>query len=142
MHVRNKLIAFTVNDRGCFVCTSHLKDRDGYARLVINGVKTSVHRYIYSQVFERVPTNLVVMHSCDNPACFNPAHLLMGTQRENMIDKARKNRSRYNGKRLSKREIAEIRANADCLKVMELATKYGVDYQTIKRYKNKSVVHQ
>ncbi len=34
----------------------------------------------------------VVMHTCDNPACINPAHLRIGTQAENLQDSSRKGR--------------------------------------------------
>ncbi len=34
----------------------------------------------------------VVMHTCDNPPCCNPAHLLGGTQAENIADCVRKGR--------------------------------------------------
>lgn len=34
----------------------------------------------------------VVMHTCDNPPCCNPAHLRGGTQRENVHDAIRKGR--------------------------------------------------
>jgi hypothetical protein len=33
---------------------------------------------------------MVVMHTCDNPVCVNPGHLVEGTQADNMADCKRK----------------------------------------------------
>ncbi len=46
---------------------------------------------------EPVPEGLVVMHSCDNAGCFNPAHLSIGTQQQNIIDSVLRGRDRWAG---------------------------------------------
>jgi hypothetical protein len=54
----------------------------------------NVHRAAF-QVFNGVrltSRNQYVCHHCDNPSCFNPAHLFLGTPRDNVLDAQRKQR--------------------------------------------------
>jgi DNA invertase Pin-like site-specific DNA recombinase len=41
------------------------------------------------------PENMIVMHTCDNRHCVNPAHLKYGTASENMIDMYEKGRANH-----------------------------------------------
>lgn len=63
-------------------------DRDGYGhgRLHPKAKLQRIHRLAYSLVVGSIPKGKVIMHMCDNRKCFNPAHLLLGTQSENIQD--------------------------------------------------------
>ncbi len=69
------------------------KTLGGYGTVNIDGWRTTAHRVVYALRYGRpINRRLVIMHSCDNPACCNPAHLSLGTQKENLNDMRTKGR--------------------------------------------------
>jgi hypothetical protein len=50
-------------------------------------------RLVAAYTCGEVPEGKLVMHHCDNPQCFNPAHLAIGTNAENVADMFRKGRA-------------------------------------------------
>ncbi len=65
--------------------------KDGpHAPRVIRGA----HRVAYTHWCGEVPPNMNVMHTCDNRACINPAHLRIGTHADNLKDMTDKGRDR------------------------------------------------
>ena len=75
------------------------KDKYGYGSFdyltVKRRVKGKSHRLIWRQYFGKIPKNLCVCHTCDNPSCCNPHHLFLGTHKDNMDDKVRKGRHKF-----------------------------------------------
>jgi hypothetical protein len=73
---------------------------------------------------------MMVLHSCDNPACCNPAHLRLGTHADNMRDVALRHRSGL--RKLSDDDIAAIRQTPRGYGAnVALGKQYGVTAQTI-----------
>lgn len=44
------------------------------------------------------PTGMLARHTCDNPPCVNPAHILPGTDRDNVRDMLQRRRHHYQKK--------------------------------------------
>lgn len=85
-------------ETGCVVYTGFI-DPWGYARTSWKGKDgVLVHRVAYAQVYGDFDQSLKVCHSCDNPPCCNPAHLFLGTQKDNLRDMFAKGRARPHGK--------------------------------------------
>ena len=76
---------------GCMVWTRCL-NTDGYPRANINGSSNGkVHREVFFLANGYYPE--VVRHTCDNPRCINPEHLLGGSMTENMKDRSDRGRT-------------------------------------------------
>lgn len=64
----------------------------GYGRINIMGYQVLAHRLVYLLAGGAFG-HAVVMHTCDNPACVNPAHLRGGTAQDNVADMHAKGRA-------------------------------------------------
>jgi hypothetical protein len=71
-----------------------------------------VHRLIYECYNGPITKNVIIRHTCNNPACCNPNHLLSGTIQDNINDRTRANRSaigsRNNMAMLDETDVLEI----------------------------------
>ena len=80
-------------DGECWISTYAL-NHNGYCH--VSGGRR-LHRIAWeAHNAEPIPPGMVVMHTCDNRACFNPEHLVLGTQRENIHDCIAKGRRATN----------------------------------------------
>ena len=78
--------------KGCWVWTGTLTD-NGYGECTASGRAVKAHRMSYFIANGCLPPVLHVCHHCDNRSCVNPAHLWLGTNYDNILDRCAKGRS-------------------------------------------------
>jgi hypothetical protein len=128
----------------CWEWTGYREEK-GYGRFRIKNRVCAAHRVSFMLEKGRWPSpSLMILHSCDNPACVNPAHLREGTAQENQDDIDARGRRRIRngsdhwrggrpsdailrgGSRLSEYDVREIRQKAREADLNTLAMDFGV----------------
>ena len=124
---------------GCWNWTGAV-EAGGYGQIRAGGTKRA-HRISWLLHHGKLPAELDVLHTCDNPRCVRPEHLYLGTQLENMRD--RKNRGRRpdtSGERNPRAKLTadnvraireEFGRTAYKRGRMAIATKYGISYTMV-----------
>jgi hypothetical protein len=111
----------------------------GYGHLSIGGRVHLAHRVAWEIANGKIPEGAVIRHSCDNPPCCNPSHLMFGSHRDNTADMLARNRNRppigeRNGRgKLTAAQVAEIRRLAPSFRgrYRALGAQFGVNVSTI-----------
>lgn len=71
------------------------KSKKGYGVVRLDGKILYVHRMSFRLHNGPIPKGNLVCHRCDNPACYNPEHLFVGTAQRNTDDMKNKGRGLY-----------------------------------------------
>lgn len=119
----------------CWIWTSTC-DEPGYGILGFGKRNVFAHRISYEIFVGPIPDGLITRHTCDNPPCVNPAHLLLGTDADNSDDKVSRKRHAHgvahSHAKLDDDAIREIRTlRAAGRMYKDIAPIYGVHPGTI-----------
>lgn len=118
----------------------------GYGWLAWRGGQVKAHRLAYELAKGPIPEGpgyhgTVIMHTCDNRLCCNPAHLVAATHQANMADMKQKGRRKNinagskNGRaKINDLQAAQIRL--DSRPTAQIALEYGVSRSTVNRIKS------
>lgn len=129
------------------------RSSSGYGQFGINGGQVGSHCQSYTLTYGPIPDGLWVLHRCDNPPCCNPAHLFLGTPKDNTQDALSKGRitsgdahwtrrhperlprgERHPQSKLSDSQRGEVITLWDTgeYSVQDLASRFGVHRDTIR----------
>lgn len=101
------------------------KNKAGYGITWHNNKWAYAHRAVMN-----AKKGEVVLHTCDNPSCVNPEHLIIGTSKQNSQDMVSKNRQAKGEKagsaKLTKTQVTEIRAYKNTLPSRKVAVLFSI----------------
>lgn len=105
------------------------KTKSGYGIITLNGKNEYVHRLVANLTHDIHEST--ILHTCDNPGCVRPSHLIVGTMQDNTQDMVKKHRCSH---KLTVDEIREIKSSTKPAK--ELGIQYGVTDHTIRNIRS------
>lgn len=126
-------ITYRVTEQGCFECSSHHRNSHGYPYMRVDGKLSTVVRHLWEDRHGPIPDGMVLRHRCDNRACINLDHVLLGTHADNVRDRVARERSH---RKLGVADILAIRRSDD--RIVDLALWLGVSRRTISKIRNAS----
>lgn len=115
------------------------RDSKGYGRIWHINEVIMAHRASWMVHRGPIPIGIFVLHDCDNPSCFNPAHLFLGTADDNTKDMMNKGRHKIvRNPILNADQVIEIRNSLDeGIGRIELAIKFSVSLGAIDAIKHR-----
>lgn len=125
---RNRILENILEVQGCWVWTKTVNDQ-GYGLMTVEGKRWRCSRFSYTVFIGEIPKGQVIRHTCDNPPCCNPEHLIPGTHSDNTKDMVR--RGRHGLQKLDETSADYIRENPEGLPVRDLMDRFEVSEATI-----------
>jgi hypothetical protein len=135
-----------INNKNCILWPGSHKRKTGYpsTSIKINGKwKTiDVHRKTFIENIGPIPKGMMVLHTCDNRVCVNPAHLYLGTHQQNMDDMVKKGRawkprgSCHPASKLTEADVQVIKSASTITNNSQLAKQFNVRRETIRDIRN------
>jgi hypothetical protein len=135
----------SISPSGCWVWTGATND-GGYGIVKVGGRAGWVertHRIAFAVYRGPVEAGVRILHRCDNPPCFNPAHLFAGTALDNTVDMHAKGRwkkpSPARGERSGTAKLTEALAALAVERLLRgdtrasIARDFGVSISTISK---------
>lgn len=104
-----------------------------------DGSNVGAHRASFEVHIGPIPPRMLACHRCDNPPCINPAHLFLGSHKNNSQDMVIKGRHGRSSARLSDSQASEVRALHALGNVthLQLAEKFGISRSKITNIVNR-----
>jgi hypothetical protein len=132
-------VRVTANKSDCWEWQFTLNSQ-GYGRFFMDAKRYPAHRIAYTIFNGPIPEGMIVRHRCHNRICCNPAHLVVGTSKDNAQDALKAGRfsaGTVNGNsKLTDEAVRYIIQNPDKLKGVEIARRLGVSKATVSGVRN------
>lgn len=112
---RDRILSRVIVQGNCLMWTGSLSTR-GYGQCSVGRKDWRFHRLMYTMFVGPIPDGLLLRHTCDNPPCGHPDHLIPGDCVDNAEDARERGRLAIGSKagpaKLTEEQILEIRARA------------------------------